>query len=288
MQGRKPGTGAPSSVVYGVAILGLVALTAAVYLVFPGANHNGKIAGNLATTVAGVWGLCGLSLALIDRFYPRPDLRTTARLVLAGALAYLAYAALMGNARWALWFWRLPAYAAVLGSTWTAEYLLRKRPDDSQTKGLLALVATALSYGVVSFEVVRWLEPAFTLESGAGLTPAVEAWQESTRLFWTTTLWGVCSTLTLVAGAHFKSQRTRLLGVALAVIALAWTAGAGIPNPAAASDLRGAAFVTLIFGSLYGAYKALQEAEGRERVLLKGLEAVALIVALLWIIQVLQ
>ena len=268
---------------YGSGAVGLAALTLTVYLAFPGAAHNGQIAGNQAMAIPGAWGLYGLGLVLVDRLGPDPRLRTGARLVLVAALAYLVVGGLLGNARWAQPQWRYPAYAAVLGGTWASEYLVQHRPDDPQLQGRLALLATAVSYGVVAFEVVRWLEPAFTLKSGAELTPAIEAWQESTRLFWTTMLWGACATLSLGVGARLKSSPTRLLGAALASLALVYTAVSGLPNPAAAPALRTAAFVTLVFGSLAGAYLGLRQAQGRERIWLNGLVVLALIVGLYWI-----
>jgi hypothetical protein len=213
------------------------------------AAHNGRVSGHEGLAVAGLWGLYGLALAVANRRWPHRNLRHGARLMLAAAQVYLLLGALLANARWALPGYRLFAYAAVLGATWVAEYLM---DEDGDVTGILSLMAAFGSFGVGSFEVARWLEPAFTRPVGTTVTLQIIAWQNATTTFWQVAVWSLLALAITVAGARLRSSRTRLLGVAGFYWALLYTATFGVTNLAAAGWVQTIAFVAAVPGAVLG------------------------------------
>lgn len=205
------------------ALLGLAGLTALVAAAFDGA-HDGKVAGNEAMLISAAWGTYGLAMGLAARKKGLPALQSGAYFVLTLALLYLVLGGLMGNARWAEPWARYTGYVGVLGSVWTAELLLRS----GETGGLLAVTAAVTGFGACAFEVVRWLEPVFTLPLGQPLTPELYAFQESTRAFWTVGVWGLYALLVMGAGVLLRSAAARRLAAGLFGVALTYAAVAAL------------------------------------------------------------
>lgn len=219
-------------------LLAIGALTLGVTAYYDGA-HNGRVSGHEELAVAGVWGLYGMGLALAGRRFTHPSLRNWARAVLGLALTYLTVGALPANARWALPGYRLGSYAAVLGGAWVAEWLFEPfAAEDRDVHGILSLVAALGGAFVLNFEVLRWLEPAFTLPAGVLLTPDLVAWQRSTIACLTAATWGAYSAGVGVAGVRFRSWRARLFAGGLAGVTLVYLVVAGAANPAAAAWVR--------------------------------------------------
>ena len=234
-------------------LLAFWGLTLGVTRAFDGA-HNGRVAGHEGLAVAGVWALYGLAMALVERRRPQRLLRLGARGVLGAAASFLVLGALMANARWAFVPYRVFAYTAVLGSAWLSEYLFRHHPEDGDVHGLLSLTVTGLGVWIGSFEVVRWLEPAFTLPEGNIPTRAMLLWQRSMLTHGTAAVWALYGTAVMAAGVWVRSAQTRLLGLGIVGLAAGYLAVAGLPNPAATLWVRMVAYLAALGGGVLSAY----------------------------------
>jgi hypothetical protein len=250
------------------------------------AAHNGEAAGHESLAVAGTWGLYGLGLALAGRRWPYRHLRHGARLVLAAALVFLTLGGLLANARWAQPPYRAFAFAAVLGGTWAAEWLLGERPEDDDVPGLLSLMAAFGGFFVAAFEVARWLEPVFTRPTGTPITAELLAWERALKAFWNATAWSLYALAVMGAGSRLRSARTRLLAMAGFYWALLYVAVFGLTNLAAPAWLRGLAFVAAVPGALAARClqrRAKDQPAGWERLAAPFLPWAAIAVAVAWV-----
>lgn len=204
-------------------LFGCVALlTALLTWAFDGA-HNGRIAGNEALALAGAWGLSGGVAAWLRSRGGPTELRNGARILFAAGLLYLLLGALLGNSRWAEPWARLVGYGGAIGAVWAGEWLFLRSGDldEADAGRLLGLTAAAAGFGAAAFEVVRWLEPAFTLEMGATLTPELYAEQMAVKGLWTAAVWAPYGLAVTSAGVRLASLPTRQLGTVM--LAAAWT-----------------------------------------------------------------
>ncbi|MGE5673887.1 MAG: hypothetical protein ACM3XM_08360 [Mycobacterium leprae] len=236
--------------VVGANLVALWYITVAILFLLDG-RINGRIAGNQAMAVAAAWALYGLGLFLVERRLPDQRLRHGIRFLLVAALGYLVVAALPGNARWAVPWVRLTAYAAVLGSISCVELAYRRYGTDDQTNGLLAFAAAASVFFIINFETERWLEPLFTLPAGEWLTEEGWRWEESTQSFTQVALWAVYACALMWAGKRLRSISTQLLGLGV----YAWTVAAALVASArgtAAPWLQVLAMGLLLPGALLG------------------------------------
>lgn len=217
------------------------------------AAHNGRVAGHESLAIAGAWGLFGLGMALANRVWPHSYVRLGARAVLGAALTFLLMGSLLGNARWAFVPYRFFGYAAVLGGAWLAEYLFERDPDEDDVQGILSLVAALGGFAVCSFEVVRWLEPAFTHPPDALLSLKEFAWQRSMLGFWRVASWSGFAVCLMTAGVWLRSARARQMALAALGLSLAYGLWLTATNPAAIAWVRWVAFTAAVGGSLLAA-----------------------------------
>lgn len=211
--------------------------------------HNGMIAGHESLAVTAAWGLFGLTLALLDRRWPHQYLRYASRAVMGAGLTFLLVGALLANARWADPEYRFFAYAALFGSIWAAEYLFERRPEDWEIQGILSQVAALGGFFVIAFEIVRWLEPAFTHPVGVLLSLAEFEWQRSMLGFWRIASWSLYGLGLVGAGASLRSPRTRLLGLGGLGLSLVYGLFLAATNPAAITWVRWLAFAAAVGGT---------------------------------------
>lgn len=204
-----------------VLFTGVALLTALLTWAFDGA-HNGRIAGNEALAIAAAWGLSGWVAAWLRTRGGPVELRNGARILFAAGLLYLLLGALLGNSRWAEPWARLVGYGGALGAVWAGEWLLLRSGDvdEADAGRLLGLTAAAAGFGAAAFEVVRWLEPAFTLEMGATLTPELHSEQMAVKGLWTTAVWAPYGLAVTWAGLRLASMPTRQLGTVM--LGAAW------------------------------------------------------------------
>lgn len=246
---------------------------------------NGIIAGNRAMMTAAAWGLYGLVLAAAELRLRSDLLREAARIVLVAALGYLVMGAMQGNGIWARPPERYIAYAAVLGSAWAAEYLFRRFEADQSGNGLVAFLATLTGAYVGSFEVQRWLEPAFTLPAGQFPGAETFAWQRSTFGFWLMAVWGGYGLAVMYTGVRLRSGWTRLAAVAVAGLALLAFPLAGAWRLETAGALRLTAFALALGGAGFILWQGRRAEGGRlkaERPAQAGLALLAAATVLLW------
>lgn len=201
--------------------LGVALLTALLTWAFDGA-HNGRIAGNEALAIAAAWGFSGWVAAWLRSRGGPPEFRNGARILFAAGLLYLLLGALLGNSRWAEPWARLVGYGGALGAVWAGEWLFRRSGDvdEADAGRLLGLTAAAAGFGAAAFEVVRWLEPAFTLEMGVTLTPELYSEQMAVKALWTAAVWAPYGLAVTWAGFRLDSLPTRQLGTVM--LAAAW------------------------------------------------------------------
>lgn len=213
------------------------------------ATHNGMIAGHESLAIAGSWSLFGLALALLDRRWPHQYLRYGSRAVMGAALTFLLLGALLANARWADPSYRAFGYLGVFGSIWLAEYLFERYKEDWEVHGVLSLVAAFGGFFVCSFEVVRWLEPAFTHPVGVLLSLEQFEWQRSMLGFWRVASWSLYGLAVVGAGVWLQSPRTRLLGLGGLGLSLAYGLFLVGTNPSALTWVRWLAYAAAVGGT---------------------------------------
>ena len=214
------------------------------------------VVGLILLTLSCVWGLYGLALSLADLILRRAAVRTGARLVLGMALAFLflggfgtAGQDVAATTRWL-------ALGGSLGSVWVAELVFRRRGLDSRVNGALSLAATALGFGAVALETMRFLAPYLTPALGQLPSWPLYLWQHSVRGFVLAAAWGLYALLVTGAGALLRSTGAKAAAAAYFLVALALAAFQGVPSPAAPVALRAAAFAILVPGVYLAAYIA--------------------------------
>lgn len=175
-------------------------------------------AGNEALWIATAWGLYGLTLVLTAPRVARelPWLKL-GQAVFTCALGFLLMGGMMANARWADASVRMAAYAGVPGAIWLAFWVQRRRGSLTEPDRLLALAATAMGFGICSFEVLRWLEPRFTYPSGSVVTQAMLARDHNLLNGLSLAVWAVYCLLVFGAGAWLRSRSLRYMGTVLAL-----------------------------------------------------------------------
>lgn len=230
---------------------GVAALTALLAWLFDGA-HNGRIAGNEAMVIAGAWGFSGMAAAVFRRQGGPAELRNGARILFAAGLLYLVLGALLGNSRWAEPWARLVGYAGALGSVWAGEWLLLGGggDEDADAGRLVALTAAAAGFGASAFEVVRWLEPAFTLAMGTTLTPEIYARQQAVRGLWTAAVWAPYGLAVVWVAVRVGSQAGLQLGAGALAAAWAYGAFAVVRHASGPGWLVGLAGASLALGTV--------------------------------------
>lgn len=189
--------------------------------------------GNEALWMATAWGLYGLMLVLTAPLVsPKLPWLAMGQAVLTGALAFLLMGGLMAQARWADPLPRFAAYAGVPGAAALGAWVQRRRGRLTEPDRLLALAAAALGFGIVSFEVLRWLDPVFTYPGGVPVTPAMLARDRNLQSLSTVGLWIAYSVLLWGIGQRLRSRSvpflaTVLLGSAL-IYGIFWAAFASL------------------------------------------------------------
>jgi|GEM_PF-2166681 len=265
-------------------VLTLWGLTWLIAELFDG-RRNGRVAAHEALAITACWALYGLGLALFERRIPLVTARNGARILLGTALSYFLLGALEANARWALPGWRFFTYVSLFGSIWLTEYLCRGDETDREVGGLLSLSATLTGFPVGGFEVVRWTEPLFNLPPGQWITPALLAWQESLKTYWTVAVWGLYALGVMAAGVRMRSSRTRTLAALMYAVTLGYLALSGMTNMAAPGTVRVLAFGAGVLGAGASVWLARRTKDQRlalEASLLKALAVASAGITLAW------
>ncbi|MFZ5825446.1 MAG: hypothetical protein ACOY94_14185 [Bacillota bacterium] len=184
-------------------------------------------AGNETLWIAAAWGVYGLLLVLTAPLVSRElSWLKTGQAVLTFALGYLLMGGMMAQARWADAPVRFAAYAGVPGAILLAAWVQERRGRLTEPDRLLALAALAMTFGICSFEVERWLEPLFTYPDGTVPTPAMLEQNRSLLSGLALGLWTLYCLLALWVGSLLGSRSARfmvgVLGASTVLYLLFW------------------------------------------------------------------
>lgn len=183
--------------------------------------------GNEALWIATAWGLYGLVLVLTaPLFSSQLSWLKLGQAVFTFALGYFLMGGMMAQARWADTPVRFASYAGVVGAIWLAAWVQRRRGSLTEPDRLLALAALALGFGIVGFEVERWLEPLFTYPNGTVVTLEMLNRNQSLLSGLALGVWTLYCLLALGVGVRLRSRPLRfmvsVLAAATALYLLFW------------------------------------------------------------------
>ncbi len=182
--------------------------------------------GNEALLIAGAWGIYGFLVLLSGPFFPDLPWKPVGQAVLMVAMGYMLLGGVMANGRWADWSVRLISYAAVLGSPLLSAWLESRRGNLDEADRYLSLVAAALGFTLISFEVVRWTEPAFTYARGTVVSSERLQWQRDVISKISMGLWALYGLVVIGVGRLLRSRAVRVMGrvmlFATALFGLGW------------------------------------------------------------------
>lgn len=203
-------------------LVGLWVITYEVAAAIP-LDRGATSMGNEALWMATAWGLYGLMLVLTSPWVS-PDLpwKGLGQIIFTCALLFLLMGGLMAQARWADPLPRFASYAGVPGAMILAAWAQKRSGSLTEPDRLLALAAAALGFGILSFEVLRWLEPVFTYPQGTTVTPAMLARDRNLQTLWTLGLWALYTVLLWGIGERLRSRSVRFLALVLLVSALVY------------------------------------------------------------------
>lgn len=190
-------------------------LTLEVCLRYRDIRPLGEALGSCGMTLAAVWAVYGLALALADGRFSYSALRTGARAVLGLALAAMTVA----NVRY-----DVPELMGYLGlvvavaAAWLAEYCFRLRGVDRPANGGLSLAANALAFAGLAVQANQVLTVRLAPSVGGPLWPVAADAVFSLRIWVIVAVLAAYVLLAMAAGILLRSATARGTAALLSLV----------------------------------------------------------------------